>query len=105
MNISVIITTTVTGLFLLAAFIWSLSRIRHGRALWRVIHALIAVLMVAGVLAVAFNNLPYGVMAGVPLLLLSLAALMFDKSRLRWLAFIQVFSGLLLAGGVPFVSG
>jgi hypothetical protein len=105
MTASLILSTSIMVMFQLAAFAWSVWRSINSRGKWRILHGLIAALMIGGALSVFANWMGGGVLIGLALVLTSLSALLFDASRARWLAFIQIFSGVLLAAGYAFGSG
>ena len=105
MNTVTIITAAISVAFMAGAFLWSVMRILRGRGVWRVVHSAIAVATLTGAFAVYANNPGIGVLSGLVLTLLALAAMLYDPSRLRWLAFIPFFAAILLAAGVPFVTG
>ena len=99
------LTAAISVGFLTASFIWSLSRVMRAKFHWRIVHAIIAILMIAGSAFVYMNLMAQGMLVGLALLLFSLGALLYDKSPGRWLAFVQLFAAVMLAAGVPFVTG
>ena len=104
MSESVQITTAIMGFFIAAAFGWSVWRVAQSNGIWRAIHAANVILVVAAAGFVATDNVGYGMLAGIGIILLSLAVMLMDASRSRWLAFILVVAGILLASGLPFVT-
>jgi len=98
------LTATISVSFLIATWVWSLRRAVQGPGRVRIVHAMIALLMLAGGWAVWQNQPGLGMPAGLVLSVLSLGVLFFDTSPARWLAFVQLFGGMLLAAGLPFVT-
>lgn len=105
MSASLYVTGAIMAAFLLAAIVWSAARVKATTGAWRLLHLGLVLLLPAAGLCVYLNLILPGIFIGLCLLLLALAALLFDGDRRRWLAFVPLFTGLLLAAGVPFVTG
>ena len=99
------ISATIVALFFLGTFIWSALRTTRASGFWRLLHGASVIIMIAASYTVLTGNYAMSVVVGLVWLCLSLFVMFRDTSSLRWLAFVQFFLAMLLAAGLPFVTG
>jgi hypothetical protein len=102
MNATVHITGTIMVALMIAAVGWSFIRNIKGKGFWRPNPLILELSILAGTLMIYLNQGSIGILLGIILLALSLAAMFVDKSKDRWLAIVQYISGAIPASGILF---
>lgn len=93
------IAPVISGLFLFTAAFWSLMRLKAARMTVRLAHATSLIGMGLAVWALIKGAAWLTIVAGLVLLAGSLLAVLIDKTPGRWLALIQILTGIALAAG------
>ena len=92
------------GLFFAGALVWSIRRILYGGKRWRRVHGANVALMVIAGISIYAGQPALSMIAGIGITFISLAIMTLEKARNRWIGFILLVGGIILASGLPFVT-
>ena len=102
MNWSVYVSGVIVICFILAAAAWSFSRIFMESGGLRALHATLVGATLGGAICFGLGAVGYGMLLGIIMVLTSLAIMLLENHGQRWLVFVPLTTGALLASGIPF---